>query len=76
METNTNTNQKKRGRKPFAVPEGVTVDWTQTNKQLSAVLGVSALTVFKLRQRVGAPSNNRGPKKAVVVAVSTETPTV
>lgn len=73
METNTNTSQKKRGRKPFVVPEGVTVDWTQTNKRLSEVLGISALTVFKLRQRVGAPSNHRGPKKAVVVSVDAQT---
>lgn len=67
-----------RGRKPFVLKEGVTVDWTKSNKEVGVALGVSALTALKLRKRLGVASNRRGRRNSVVVekpaSPTTETP--
>lgn len=69
--TNTETNQTvtpvKRGRKAYVLPEGVVVDWTQTDKQIAVQLGKSSLTIFKLRHRSGVLANKRGRRTGVKV---------
>lgn len=68
METNTTetvVTVGKRGKKLFVVPEGITVDWTQTNKVVATQLGISPMTAFNLRKRLGVTSNKRGRRKTV-----------
>lgn len=60
------TESKKRGKRPFVIPEGVTVDWTKTNKQVALQLGVSMMTAMNLRKRLGVKPNERGRPSTVV----------
>jgi len=81
MSTNT-----KRGRKAFVVPEGVVVDWTQSNKAIATSitekrilvngkeLKVSPLTILHLRKRLGVPPNRLG-RRSVVVTPAVVVPT-
>lgn len=65
---------QKRGRKPFVAPVGVVIDWTMTDKQIAPTLGVSPLTVFKLRHRSGAPVNKKGRRSKSVAVISPVVP--
>lgn len=69
--TNNKTNEVKQGRKPFEIPSGIKVDWNTPNSHIAQQLGVSILTVMKLRSRLGKKPLPRGrPYETTTVSAS------
>jgi len=50
----------RKGKAPYTVPAGVTVDWSQINRVIAEKLAVSSATVAHLRARLGIASLPKG----------------
>lgn len=69
--TETNKTHETRGRKCFKLPRGYKADWKKSNVLLAEELNVNALTVMRLRKRLGIKANPRGrPESKTVMPAS------